>query len=108
MYYLDETYYLDPYDIQRQQLFVPQGVIQGHLNQGRAGHCFRSSWEGRQHTFNLVGMDAFGMVSFIENGVNDTIHHSDMVGLAYLGPQCPRRPRCRWVWTPSGRRWVCN
>lgn len=108
MYYLEDFYYYDPYSIYRQYK-VPAGVIQDHLNKGHAGHCFRSTWGGRQHTFNLVSMDAYGMVTIIENGVTDTVHHEDMVGLAHLGPQCPpSRPRCRWVWTPSGRRWVCN
>jgi hypothetical protein len=122
MYHYDGRSNYDPY----RQYHVPQASIMDEINKyGRIGHCYMSSWGGREHTFILMGIDAAGMVSIVENGTPSSVHHTDMVGLTYLGVQCPVSPgpggpgggpgpwtppcTWQWVWIPGqGWRWVCK
>lgn len=94
---------------------VPISEIQKQLDLGRQNHCFKGYWAGREHTFILSGIDSLsGMVSIIENNTPSSVHHSDIVGLTYLGIQCPTSttpppPICRWVWTDwGGWQWICR
>lgn len=121
MYNMDGYYYYNP-SYGRVTYFLPAATIQDQITKfGRQGHCFSSTWGGREHTFILVGFDATtGMVSINENGVPSSVHHTDMVGLTYQGAQCPSSgsgtgggpgsgPQCRWVWIPGqGWRWICH
>lgn len=90
---------------QHQAHMATQGDIQTHLDLGRKGHCFRGHWAGRDHTFILVDLRADGTVDIIENNQPGTVHRTDIVGLTYLGVQCPappQPPHCHWYfdgWT---------
>ena len=96
-YYTDPYYYDNPYanlpyydDRLPVQTLVPVATIQSHLNAGRQGHCFRGFWGNTQHTFILMGINnATGMVQILEGGIPNEVHHTDIVGLQYLGLTCP-------------------
>ncbi|WP_214484348.1 hypothetical protein [Bacillus sp. SM2101] len=80
------NYYYNPYRIQ-----VEQQTIEDHLPLHQ-GHCFKAFWGGREHTFRLLSITTQGMVRVIENGYVTDISRHDIVGLTYLGPQCPSAP----------------
>ena len=133
MYYNNDdeyNYYINHFYRYPTPTLVPTATVQQQLNLGRQGHCFKSFWGGREHTFNLMGIDAQGMVSIMEGGMPNSVHQSDMVSLTYLGVQCPTPQSggmgtgmgqgmgqgigqgmgqgCGWVWTQQGWRWVCR
>ncbi|EJR32140.1 hypothetical protein [Bacillus mycoides] len=104
--------YQNPYESPRPQFQTHQHTqadIQSHLDQGRRGHCFRGHWAGTDHTFILMGLRSDGTVEIIENGQPGTVHRMDIIGLSYLGVQCPAPqhppggggghwpPHCHWV-----------
>lgn len=91
-YYYDDSYANLPYYDDRLpvQTLVPVATIQSHLNAGRQGHCFRGFWGNTQHTFILMGINnTTGMVQILEGGIPNEVHHTDIVGLQYLGLTCP-------------------
>ncbi|WP_432702706.1 hypothetical protein [Lysinibacillus sphaericus] len=72
---------------------VPPSTIMDELAANRRNHCYRSHWIGRDHIFNLSGFDTVsGIVDVLEYGDPVKVHHSDMVGLIYLGPNCYTSP----------------
>ncbi|WP_147787494.1 hypothetical protein [Bacillus sp. AY18-3] len=90
-------------------------AIQNQINLGRAGHCFKSYWGGRDHIFQLISVTGTGEVSILENGQPGIVSFLDMVGLEYLGVTCPSSwsspgsttnpttgwpPKCGFVMTP--------
>lgn len=86
---------------------------------GRRGHCYSSTWGGREHTFILVDYDSTtGMVSINENGTPSSVYYADMIGLTYIGVQCSAGgpgggpgggSKCRWVYVPIlGWQWICH
>ncbi|MFD9625819.1 hypothetical protein [Peribacillus muralis] len=90
--YYDNYYANTPnyYTDRVQPSLVPIATIQSHLNAGRQGHCFRGFWGNATHTFILMGFNGTtGMVQILESGFPNEIHHNDIVGLQYLGLQCP-------------------
>ncbi|MEI5948549.1 hypothetical protein WBS58_24995 [Bacillus albus] len=91
--YFYQNPYSRPPSSQGQSFYlVTQGDIVSHLNAGRKGHCFSGHWAGRDHTFILMGLRADGTVDIIENGQPGTVHRTDIVGLNYIGVQCPAPP----------------
>ncbi|MGG0249034.1 hypothetical protein ABEY24_11770 [Peribacillus frigoritolerans] len=91
-YYYDDSYANLPYYDDRLpvQTLVPVATIQSHLNAGRQGHCFRGFWGNTPHTFILMGINnTTGMVQILEGGIPNEVHHTDIVGLQYLGLTCP-------------------
>lgn len=97
-----------------------QADIQSHLNAGRANHCFKGYWGGREHTFILTGLQADGTVNIIENGQPGTVHRFDIEGLSYQGIQCPQvtmptiptmptmpSQQCGWVQWQGKWVWAC-
>ncbi|WP_230161415.1 hypothetical protein, partial [Peribacillus sp. Bi96] len=98
-YYYDNSYASLPYYDDRLpyyddrlpiQTLVPVATIKSHLNAGRQGHCFKGFWGNTEHTFILMGInDATGMVQILEGGIPNEVHHTDIVGLQYLGLTCP-------------------
>lgn len=97
--------------------FHTQSDIQSHLNAGRANHCFKGFWAGREHTFILTGLRPDGTVTIIENGQPGTVHRFDIVGLSYQGVQCPQptmstmptmpSQQCGWVKWMGKWVWAC-
>lgn len=122
-YYYDYNYGINRPPSQQPQTsasFVAPGAIIKELNvSGHQGHCFKSTWAGKEHTFNLVSFDNLtGMVSIIENGAPKSVHFSDMIGLDYQGPICPTSGQsqgpgpgsgqnCGWVWHHHHWKWMC-
>ncbi|MGE7877962.1 hypothetical protein [Peribacillus muralis] len=90
-YYYDNHHSNMPYQYaERVQSLVPTATIQSQLKAGRQGHCFRGYWGNSTHTFILMGINnTTGMVQILEDGLPNEVHHNDIVGLQYLGLQCP-------------------
>ncbi|WP_230932280.1 hypothetical protein [Priestia sp. TSO9] len=113
--------YQYPYAPRPAQYKVTTDTIKNAL-QMHHGECFGSYWKGKDHIFNLTGLDADGTVHIIENGEPNTVHQDDMVEFKYIGVKCPTSttgpdhtmppppppPTCRWVMTPYGNWvWYC-
>ncbi|WHY96563.1 hypothetical protein [Peribacillus simplex] len=117
-YYYDNSYANLPYYDDRLpvQTLVPVATIQSHLNAGRQGHCFRGFWGNTQHTFILMGINnTTGMVQILEGGLPNEVHHTDIVGLQYLGLTCPgggqggQWGNCFQQFIPGvGWVWICR
>ncbi|MGE7593461.1 hypothetical protein ACQKM1_08065 [Peribacillus frigoritolerans] len=115
-YYYDDSYANLPYYDNRLPVQTLVPVAKSHLNAGRQGHCFRGFWGNTQHTFILMGINnTTGMVQILEGGIPNEVHHTDIVGLQYLGLTCPVEGHggpggnCFKQFIPSvGWVWICR
>ncbi|MFC0270433.1 hypothetical protein ACFFIX_03035 [Metabacillus herbersteinensis] len=72
------------------------------MDEGHRGHCYRAFWGGQTHTFQLINLRDDGMVDIIENNMPNAVFHEDIVGLQYLGVNCPAIPTTPTTPPPTG------